>query len=412
MRNSLKVARWEFKRNVRNKTFIISLFITPLIFLLFASAPTLLNHLGDDEESQTTVYLNDQIGVYEALEPMFEESELVSWDVQETPNEPSDMTETISQADDAAYIILNEETLETGTITYMTSDDLQGSFENQLGVLQQPIKQTQLQSAGLSQEQLQLVQTPIEYEAFEQETSGGTVPQEEIGGFPYESAIPAIFAGLVLFSIVISGMMIFQSASQEKKDKVAEIILSSVTTSELMQGKIWGYFSLGILQVAVWITMALPIALWRLEDVPVLEYLFVPETLLLTFIAVLGYLLFAALFVGLGATIEDYSTSGNFQGMVMMLPFLPFIFIGPIFSNPEGIVAQIGTYIPFTSPAVLIMRLSILDEWPWVEMLIGLAILIVSIWIFMKLAGKIFQIGILIYGKNATPQEIWKWLRA
>lgn len=190
-------------------------------------------------------------------------------------------------------------------------------------------------------------------------------------------------------------MMIFQSASQEKKDKVAEIILSSVTAVELMQGKILGYFSLGLLQVGVWIALVTPFALWKLDDIPVLEYLFVPETLLLLVIAILGYLLFAALFVGLGATIEDASTSGNFQGLVMMLPFIPFFLVAPIFSNPSGIIAQIATYIPFTSPAVMLMRLAVLDEWPWVEILIGLAILIVSIWIFMKLAGKIFQVGIL-----------------
>ena len=206
-------------------------------------------------------------------------------------------------------------------------------------------------------------------------------------------------------------MYIFQSASLEKKDKIAEIILSSVTPGELMQGKIIGYFILGLLQSAVLLVFVVPLAMWNL-DFPVLEYLFVPETLLFIAIAILGYLLFASLFVGIGATLEDVSASGNFQGIVMMLPFLPFIFISPVFSNPNGVIAQIGTYFPFTTPGVLMMRLAMLEEWPWVEIIIALAILIVSIWIFMKLAGKIFQVGILMYGKNATPKEIWRWLRA
>ncbi|MGP4071174.1 ABC transporter permease [Piscibacillus sp. B03] len=413
MRNSIKVGNWEFKRNVRNKSFIISLFLTPLLFVIFATAPTFLSNLGDDEPS-TTVYLNDQVGVYEAIQPVIEEGDFVSWDVIETSDEPEQMQSTLTTEEDAAYIFISEDTLETGTVTYMVGDDVSGSFENELNVLQQPIKQAQLQVAGLSNEQMQLVQQPINYEVASVEEGTESTPSEEqeAGGFPYEKALPSLFAGLVLFSIVISGMMIFQSASQEKKDKVAEIILSSVTASELMQGKILGYFSLGLLQVAVWITLVTPFALWKLEDIPVLEYLFVPETLLLLVIAILGYLLFAALFVGLGATIEDASTSGNFQGLVMMLPFIPFFLIAPILSNPSGIIAEVATYVPFTSPAVMLMRLAVLDEWPWVEMLIGLAILIVSIWIFMKLAGKIFQVGILIYGKNATPQEIWKWLRA
>jgi ABC-2 type transport system permease protein len=108
----------------------------------------------------------------------------------------------------------------------------------------------------------------------------------------------------------------------------------------------------------------------------------------------------------------DMSTAGNFQGLVMMLPFLPLVFIGPVFSNPTGLWAQIGSYIPFSSPGVLIMRLSQMDEWPWIEIVISIVILLISIWLCMKLAGKIFKIGILMYGKNATPQEIWKWIRA
>jgi ABC-2 type transport system permease protein len=82
-----------------------------------------------------------------------------------------------------------------------------------------------------------------------------------------------------------------------------------------------------------------------------------------------------------------------------------------VLTDPSGLWAQIGTYLPFTSPAVLILRLSILEEWPWAEIVISLAILIISVWIFMKLAGKIFKVGILMYGKNATPKEIWTWIR-
>src|SRR5699024_6884549 len=91
-------------------------------------------------------------------------------------------------------------------------------------------------------------------------------------------------------------------------------------------------------------TFAVRRALW-LMDVNVFQYLFVPETALLVALAIMGYLLFAAICVGIGATMADVSSAGQFQGMVLMLPFLPFIFIGPVVSDPSGIVAQVGTYI-------------------------------------------------------------------
>src|SRR5690625_7649642 len=221
--------------------------------------------------------------------------------------------------------------------------------------------------------------------------------------------MPGSFAGIILFSIVISGMMIFQSASQEKKDKIDEIILSSLTPNELMHGKIIVYFVLRIIQVFVWLGFVIPIVIWKF-DFPMFEYLFVPELAILLLIAILGYLFFASIFVGLGATIEDVSTSGNFQGLVLMLPFVPFMLIGPVMSDPHGVIAKVGSFIPVTSPGILLLRLTMLEEWPTLEIAICLGILVVCVWLFMKLAGKVFQTGILLYGKNATPREIWRWL--
>ncbi|MFP3360374.1 ABC transporter permease, partial [Planococcus sp. SIMBA_143] len=88
--------------------------------------------------------------------------------------------------------------------------------------------------------------------------------------------VPGIFGGFVLLSVVFTGMAIFQSASQEKKDKIAEIILSSLTPTELMQGKIIGYFALGLIQTLVSTVLLLPVLMWRLDE-PLLEYLLVPE---------------------------------------------------------------------------------------------------------------------------------------
>src|SRR5699024_7456065 len=111
-----------------------------------------------------------------------------------------------------------------------------------------------------------------------------------------EKIVPGIFAGVILLSIVYTGMMTFQSASQERKDKMAEIILSSLTPGELMQGKIVGYFILGLIQTFVWIGLAMPVVIWK-YDFSILMYLFTFETLIFIIIAILGYLLFAALFV-------------------------------------------------------------------------------------------------------------------
>lgn len=412
MRNSLKVAKWEVKRNMKNKSFIIGLFITPLILALFMIVPSLFS---DSEPEAIDVFINDELNILSDIKSMVEEDDFLDWSIHETDLSEEDMKQLAGEEEGVAYLSLTESNLSEGRIKVYPSDDVDENMIAQLGFLGEPLRQLQLKGLDLSKEQLETISQGIVFESEQSEdTFDDEQSENDLFGFDDEDdalarIIPGAFAGIILFSIVISGMMIFQSASQEKKDKIAEIILSSVTPNELMQGKIIGYFILGLVQVIAWIGLAIPLVIWKF-DLPLFEYLFTPELLILLLIAVLGYLLFAAIFVGIGATIEDVSSAGNFQGMVMMLPFLPFILIGPIVSDPNGLIAKIASYIPLTSPGILIMRLSMLSEWPWQEIIISIGILIISVWLFMKLAGKIFKTGILLYGKNATPKEIWKWL--
>lgn len=412
MRNSLKVAKWEIKRNMTNKSFIISLLSTPVIFLAFFFIPMLFNKSDSTDDASMTVYVHDELNIWSELENAVEESGFTNWTLVQTETGEADMQSELLDMEQSAYLLMTEEALVEGQVKMYMTDDLEDSFPFEAAILEQPLRQLQMERLGLTDIQKsailnQVSITPIDFDEMEAMVEGeeGGVASNEVD--PLKRIIPGVFAGVILFSIVMTGMMIFQSASQEKKEKVAEIILSSLTPSELMQGKIIGYFVLGITQVVVWLVVALPAMMWRF-DFPFLEYLLVPEMFLLLFIAFAGYLLFAAIFVGIGATVEDMTATSNFQGMVMMLPFLPAIFIAPILSDPSGLIAQVGSFIPITAPAVWLVRLSVLEEWPWMELGIAIVILLFSIWLFMKLAGKIFNMGIMMYGKNATPKEIWK----
>ncbi|MEG6617009.1 ABC transporter permease [Peptococcaceae bacterium 1198_IL3148] len=403
MRNAWKVAKWEIRRNLKNKSFLIGLFLTPALFLAFALLGNAFG--GSDEENTTRVFVRDNLGVFDTLKQIAVQSEL-NWQMQTTAISEQQVKTELKTKENTAYIFLDKRALNEGVIPVYTSEEINSAFMNQIQVLQGPIKTLQMKQLGLSDEQLAVISKGVVFKEI-----AATDDERGLGADALERIVPGAFAGIILLSIIFSGMYIFQSASQEKKDKVAEIILSSLTPGELMQGKIIGYFILGMIQSLVMLGFAIPFILWKL-DLNIVEYLLVPKVILYLIIAILGYLLFAALFVGIGATMEDMTSAGNFQGLVMMLPFLPVVFIGPVVNDPSGLVAKIGTFIPFSTPGVLLLRLSLLEEWPWVEIIIALAILLVSIWFFMKLAGKIFKTGILMYGKNATPQEIWKWLRA
>ncbi len=411
----MKVAKWEIKRNMKNKTFLIGLFLTPILILAFGFIGSLFGGSDDAEPSATTVYVHDQTGIYPALEETINQSDL-NWEMEQTDIDEADVESILEASENTAFLFINDQAIETGVVPVYTSDEIDQFFINQVQVLTTPLQALKIEQFGLTEEETASLLQGITFEEITMEDAAASEEDAEeaeagLGADPMERMVPGIFAGIIMFSVIMTGMATFQSASQEKKDKIAEIILSSLTPSDLMQGKIVGYFVLGIIQVVVFFVVLLPFAVWKL-DIPIIEYLLVPETLLLVFIAILSYLMFASIFVGIGATMSDISTAGNFQGFVMMLPFAPLVIMGPVLSDPSGIVAQVGTYIPFTAPGVLVMRLSTLEQWPWIEIIISLIVIMASVWIFMKLAGKIFKVGILMYGKNATPGEILKWLRA
>ncbi|KMK76110.1 ABC transporter permease [Alkalihalobacillus pseudalcaliphilus] len=406
MKNSMKVAKWEIKRNLRNKSFIISILSTPLLFILFFSIPMLFNSGGETDQNSLTLYVEDPLEVWSTIDSTGLADSL-DWDVELTTETPS--AAFLDDKENSVMVSFQEEHIRSGQIPTYLSEDLSETDLHQLQAIQPFVKQAQLELFGFENDEIEIASMPVSFIA---QAESETDQAEEAGGaFSFlERLVPGIFAGVILFSVVITGMMIFTSASQEKKEKVSEMILSSITPHELMQGKIIGYFVLGVIQVASWIAIILPFLTWYV-DFPLLSYLFVPELLVLVLIAVAGYLLFAAIFVGIGATVDEVSSTSNFQGIIFMIPWLPFILLGPILSDPEGLIAQIGSYFPLTAPGVLIIRLSMLEEWPWIEVIISMLILFVTIWLFIKLAGKVFKTGILMYGKNATPKEILKWMR-
>src|SRR5690625_570344 len=147
------------------------------------------------------------------------------------------MEDRLALHDALPILDLTEENMNEGVITVHTSDDMDEDFLFQTHILEDPILKSQLEQLGLTEEERAMIEQGIAFEV-EEITEVGVNDEKESAADPLERIIPGAFAGIVLFSIVITGMMIFQSASQEKKDKIAEIILSSVLPSELMQGKI------------------------------------------------------------------------------------------------------------------------------------------------------------------------------
>ncbi len=411
IRSGVKVALWEIKKLVWNKSFIISLLLTPVIWGLFIGLPRLFEIIEEPVVPPTIhIYIVDEIGIYERLSQKI--TDIDNLVLKKHIDNIDDLRDRIEGDANAGYVHITEEIFETRTITVITgAGDTYIPFAFKVS-----LKETLTR--------YELAEHNVEAGEIEKFIAGylvGISPliEEEIED-PMDGIrkwTPPIFAMIIFFMVFMSGMTTMQSAISDKRDKMVEILLSSVSASSLMYGKIIGNFIAGLIQLAVYLIYALMflhfLGFPGLGDIPVdqlLAFVLSPQLPLLLLFALLGYLLFSSIYAGLGATMEDIQNAGNFQGIVMILPGLSALFISPVVSNPEGIITQIGSYLPFTASIVMILRITLLDL-SLVEIIIPMVILLVSTMFMAKLAGKIFRTGMLMYGKEADPREIWKWLR-
>lgn len=394
MRNAWKIASWEVLRNLTNKQFIFGLIITPLIMALFIVVPVFLERMN--QPSEITYYVVDELGAADTLK------ELLPTHVVLVEAEPgSDLRELVLSKKGAGYFLLQESFVTTGQLELFCNDSNSQAVSSLRQALTALLQQLRLAGSGVSPEELALLTASAQVQQ---------VPlKEEAQPQTMHLVVSSVFTGLVYFLVFTSGTMLMQSAVQEKRDRMAEVVLSSISPRELMQGKIVGHFLLGLIQLGFWLALGLPFAV-RFLDFPILEALRAVNLPVILAFGLGGYLLFSALFVGLGATMEDLQSAGNAQSIVIMLPMLAFLFLGPVISNPNGSIAVFASLFPLTSSAIMMLRSGFTAVPLW-QQLLSAALLLITAFITMRASAKIFRVGMLMYGKNATPKEVWKWLR-
>lgn len=232
--------------------------------------------------------------------------------------------------------------------------------------------------------------------------------------------IAIVFAFIFLFVVLFSGTFVLQNIVREKQSRVVELLLAAVSPKELIYGKILAFGALGLVQVLIWVIVGIiallvigpyaNIPAWPLLML-VLAYLPWDKLLLFGLYFVLGYLFIASFSAGMGATMTDVFSGQQVQSLIIALPAaLPLFIFNLILTEPHGFLPQLFSFIPPTIPGTMMLRLAVAPVPAW-EVAASLLLLFVTILIVMRVAAKVFEVGILMYGKSATLREIWRWVR-
>jgi ABC-2 type transport system permease protein len=250
------------------------------------------------------------------------------------------------------------------------------------------------------------------------------------------------FLGFLLYFFIFAyGSMIMMSVMEEKTNRIIEIIISSVKPFHLMTGKIIGVSLAALTQVLIWGTMFFvfsyifsfvfgistsyntgdlilsaegntELSSFTLEMIS--AFMNLPLTnIFIAFIMYFlgGYFLYASIFAAIGAAIDNQADAQQFMIPITLLVVIAlYVGVLTVPEDPNGIVAQIFSYFPFTSPIVMLMRIP--NGVPIYEQIISLTILFSSVVFMIWIAAKVYRIGILMYGKKLTYGEIIKWLKS
>ena len=241
------------------------------------------------------------------------------------------------------------------------------------------------------------------------------------GGSGLGSAIFGfVIAFLLYMMIVLYGQTILRGVLEEKTTRVAEVIVSSVSTDILLAGKVIGVGAVGLFQQMVWLGSAAGIYQYRAQifaklgmpAMPAMPLPEVPPTLIVALVLffILGYGLYAALFAAVGAMVSSQEDANQAAQPVVMLLVFSIIFAQPVMLNPTSRLAEIVSWVPFSAPVIMPMRMAVIQV-PWYELVGSLTGVAITCALCVWLAARIYRVGLLMYGKRPSMRELVRWIR-
>lgn len=219
--------------------------------------------------------------------------------------------------------------------------------------------------------------------------------------------MPAAFMGLLLMSVMMSGGYLLTTTVEEKSNRVVEVLLSAVSPMELMAGKVLGQLGVGFLVLALYLGLGLA-ALFSFAMLGLID----PKLIIFLFIFfLLAYVTYGAFMAAIGSAVNEMREAQAFMTPVMLVIMIPWMLWMPISRDPNSLFATVLSFIPPVGNFVMMLRMASTNPPPLWQPIAAIGIGAVGAVIALWLAGKIFRIGLLMYGKPPNFATLIRWAR-
>ncbi len=428
------IIKREYLTKVKNKSFIIMTILSPIIMIALISVVAYLSQLNNNKTRVISVL--DESGI---VKEIFKDSDNTTYHILENMN-----------LDDAKAIV--KETSNYGLLHIEKFDDIDALSKHIKFYSEESPSLTLISSLESKIEKkltnIKLQQKGVDVEMIKASKININLAQESFEGektSKIDSVVKLIFGGLagyLLFMfIIIYGNMIMRSVIEEKTSRIIEVIISSVKPIQLMLGKIIGTSLAGITQFVIWLilgsvlmtiisaifgidmaqspqqdmmqqAMENPEVNMQVQDVITAFYHLPIANLIVAFILffISGYLLYSSLYAAIGAAVDNETDTQQFM-LPILMPLILAVYIGifTVIEDPHGTVSTVFSFIPFTSPVVMLMRIPF--GVPLWQQVLSLLLLIGTFMLTVWFAAKIYRVGILMYGKKPSYKELIKWIK-
>jgi len=433
------IVQREYLVRVRKTSFILATILTPLGIGLIAFVSGYL--ASSSMSSQKKIALIDESGLLD-VEKMSNDQYLYT----KSEEQLSDIKDTyINEGYDLVIEVPELEDLkaQTHTVNFYSSEKLSLiSLEQIERGLSRELKNYKISKSDIDQETLDELEIDVSMQnANANSEDGGDSDKSSKMSIIISSVLSYVMGFLMYIVIFVYGSMVMRSVMEEKINRIVEVVISSVKPFTLMLGKVMGVGLVGLTQLMIWMiliptllfivsaTMGLDSAagssaeaaeaMRQMEEsgefnlsqlifeIKQLNWLLILPSFVIFFLG--GYFIYSSLFAAVGSAIGDDLGEGQQLMMPIIIPvILAFVMVPAVFNDPDGPVSVFGSMFPLFSPIVMPARLPF-DPPVW-QVILSIIILIASVIFMTWMAGRIYRVGILMYGKKVNFKELGKWL--
>jgi len=445
--NKIKLITWrEYITRVRKKSFIVMTLVGPLLIAFFYGILIYLMVNEDIVSEEKTVLVVDESGIFENS---LESESLLKIDYVQKRSQLQTDSALLHDYDGWLSIPSQLDVNDPKGIVYRSGKNI--SLQTKEGLsrkMEKVLSAYKMEQYGVSKSLIDSVRSQVSITAYTVDSDGN----EKSTSTELYTGIGMALALAIYMFIFLYGVQVMRGVIEEKTNRIVEIIVSSVKPFQLMMGKVLGLAMVGLTQILIWVILSgllitgislfmggdmgsiqelsesakniqtgqLPagaeeMSMSKIDEIKLalmgLNFPFIILSFLFYFLA--GYLMYSSLFAAIGAAVDAETDTQQFMLPITMPLIFAFVLSTTIvFRDPNGSMSFWLSIFPLTSPVVMMVRLPFLtlaDQW-W-EVLLSAAALVAGFCFTIWLAGKIYRVGILMYGKKVTYKELFKWLR-